>query len=142
MDIDSKLRTELGPEWMDLQGVQQYASVSDRTLRKWLHRSTNPLPAVRVGTKILIWTEYTRRLVEIASAHSWRQGRREQYGGRNSSGFGGEKLMGVTIRKRGKEGGTSSLTTVLAKAGIRKVWLHHLRQHADLGIRDILSDHC
>lgn len=30
-----------------------YAAVSERTLREWLHRSLN-LPAVRVGTKILI----------------------------------------------------------------------------------------
>jgi len=41
-------------EWLDLKGLTQYASVSERTMRQWIHRSTNPLPAVRVGTKILI----------------------------------------------------------------------------------------
>ena len=41
-------------EWMGLQQVQQYASISERTVREWIHRPMNPLPAVRVGTKILI----------------------------------------------------------------------------------------
>ena len=41
-------------EWMDLKAVQRYACVSERTLREWLHRAIKPLPAVRVGTKILI----------------------------------------------------------------------------------------
>ena len=42
------------PEWLDLKALQGYACVSERTLREWIHRSTNPLPAVQVGTKILI----------------------------------------------------------------------------------------
>jgi excisionase family DNA binding protein len=41
-------------EWLDLKALQQYACVSERTLRDWIHRPTNPLPAARVGTKILI----------------------------------------------------------------------------------------
>jgi len=41
-------------EWLDLKRLTQYASVSERTMRQWIHRSANPLPAVRVGTKILI----------------------------------------------------------------------------------------
>lgn len=41
-------------EWLDLRGLTMYAAVSERTIREWLHRSLNPLPAVRVGTKILI----------------------------------------------------------------------------------------
>lgn len=41
-------------EWLDLKALQQYASVSERTLREWIHRAENPLPAVRVGTKILV----------------------------------------------------------------------------------------
>ena len=45
---------EAFPEWMDLKALQKYACVSERTLRTWIHRSVNPLPAVRVGTKILI----------------------------------------------------------------------------------------
>ena len=44
----------IGREWLDLRGLTMYAAVSERTIREWLHRSLNPLPAVRVGTKILI----------------------------------------------------------------------------------------
>lgn len=41
-------------EWLDLAALTEYACVSERTLRGWIHRSTNPLPAVRVGSKILV----------------------------------------------------------------------------------------
>jgi excisionase family DNA binding protein len=41
-------------EWLDLRALQKYACVSERTLREWIHRSINPLPASRVGTKILV----------------------------------------------------------------------------------------
>jgi len=41
-------------EWMDLQALTQYASVSERTLRGWIHRQVNPLPAVQVGAKLLV----------------------------------------------------------------------------------------
>lgn len=41
-------------EWMDLKSIQEYACVSERTLREWIHRSENPLPAVQVGSKILV----------------------------------------------------------------------------------------
>jgi excisionase family DNA binding protein len=42
------------PEWMDLKALTQYACVSERTLREWIHRPDNPLPAVRVGSKLLV----------------------------------------------------------------------------------------
>jgi excisionase family DNA binding protein len=42
------------PEWMDLKTVTRYTAVSERTIREWIHRATGPLPAVRVGTKILV----------------------------------------------------------------------------------------
>jgi len=42
------------PEWLDLKALQRYACVSERTLRDWIHRPVNPLPAYSVGTKILI----------------------------------------------------------------------------------------
>ena len=42
------------PEWLDLKSLRQYACVSERTLREWIHRGANPLPAARVGTKILV----------------------------------------------------------------------------------------
>ena len=42
------------PEWLDLKALQGYACVSERTIRCWIHRAVDPLPASRVGTKILI----------------------------------------------------------------------------------------
>lgn len=41
-------------EWLDLKELRRYACVSERTLRGWIHRSSDPLPAVRVGNKILV----------------------------------------------------------------------------------------
>ena len=43
-----------GMEWMDLHGLTRYASVSERTLRGWIRRPINPLPAVQVGNKLLV----------------------------------------------------------------------------------------
>ena len=40
--------------WLDLRQIRVYASVSNRTLRSWIHSPVDPLPAVRVGTKIFI----------------------------------------------------------------------------------------
>jgi len=42
------------PEWLDLRALQRYACVSERTLRGWIHGPANPLPAVRVGAKLLV----------------------------------------------------------------------------------------
>jgi excisionase family DNA binding protein len=42
------------PEWLDLKAIQRYACISERTLREWIHRPMDPLPACRVGGKILI----------------------------------------------------------------------------------------
>jgi excisionase family DNA binding protein len=42
------------PEWLDLKALQGYACVSERTIRVWIHRAENPLPAARVGTKLLV----------------------------------------------------------------------------------------
>jgi excisionase family DNA binding protein len=41
-------------EWLDLRALQLYACVSERTLRAWVHRTIDALPAVRVGTKLLV----------------------------------------------------------------------------------------
>ena len=41
-------------EWLDMKALTRYACVSERTLRDWIHRSSNPLPATQVGTKILV----------------------------------------------------------------------------------------
>ena len=42
------------PEWLDLKALTAYACVSERTVREWIHRAVDPLPASRVGTKILV----------------------------------------------------------------------------------------
>jgi hypothetical protein len=52
MKYDSQLGTVR--EWLDLRALQQYACVSERTLRGWIHLSLDPLPAARVGTKLLV----------------------------------------------------------------------------------------
>jgi excisionase family DNA binding protein len=44
----------LAREWLSLRELTQYASVSERTLREWMHRKRNPLPAVQVEGKILV----------------------------------------------------------------------------------------
>jgi excisionase family DNA binding protein len=41
-------------EWLDLRALTQYAAVSERTLRAWIHSPMGPLPAVQVGKKLLI----------------------------------------------------------------------------------------
>ena len=41
-------------EWLDLRALQRYACISERTLRGWIHRPVDRLPAVPVGTKLLI----------------------------------------------------------------------------------------
>ena len=45
---------KIGTEWLDLRQVTQYAAVSERTVRAWIHASVDALPAVRVGGKLLV----------------------------------------------------------------------------------------
>ena len=52
VEVNSPPRVQL--EWLDVRALTQYASVSVRTVREWVHRPTNPLPAVQVGNKLLI----------------------------------------------------------------------------------------
>jgi excisionase family DNA binding protein len=52
--VEANSQSAARREWFDLRGLTMYAAVSERTIREWLHRSMNPLPAVRVGTKILV----------------------------------------------------------------------------------------
>ena len=40
--------------WLDLRRLTEYATVSERTLREWIHAEVDPLPAVRVHGKILV----------------------------------------------------------------------------------------
>ena len=46
--------SNLEMEWLDLRQLTQYAAVSERTLRAWIHDPVNPLPAFQVGSKLLI----------------------------------------------------------------------------------------
>ena len=41
-------------EWLGLRELIEYAPVSERTLRAWIHLPTDPLPAVCVARKILV----------------------------------------------------------------------------------------
>ena len=59
--------SQIERNWFGLKELTQYAAVSERTLRAWLHRTVDPLPAVRIGTKILVsrsqfdaWLEHHR----------------------------------------------------------------------------------
>jgi excisionase family DNA binding protein len=47
-------RSHIDREWLDLRELTQYVAVSERTLRQWLYRAEDALPAVRVGAKILV----------------------------------------------------------------------------------------
>lgn len=37
-----------------MKALTRYACVSERLLREWIHRPNDPLPASRVGKKIMI----------------------------------------------------------------------------------------
>lgn len=41
-------------EWFGLQSLSEYSSVSKNTLRMWIRRPENPLPAKQVGNKFLV----------------------------------------------------------------------------------------
>jgi len=43
-----------GLEWLGLRELTQYAALSERTLRARIHSPVDPLPAVRMGGKILV----------------------------------------------------------------------------------------
>lgn len=47
LDICASDNVSATKEWMDLRAPRAYAAVSERTLRMWLSRAEDPLPAVR-----------------------------------------------------------------------------------------------
>ena len=51
-------------EWMDLRRLTQYAAVSERTIRSWIHLPKKPLPAVRVRGKTLVRTSVFNEWLE------------------------------------------------------------------------------
>lgn len=52
--IFARPEQEHNREWLDLKSLTRYACVSERTLREWIHRTVDPLPAIRIGSKILV----------------------------------------------------------------------------------------
>ena len=54
IDVHANPTKTLDREWLDVRALTQYASVSVRTVREWVHRPTNPLPAAQVGNKLLV----------------------------------------------------------------------------------------
>lgn len=46
--------SKIDREWLSIRQLTEYAAISERTLREWLHRDKDPLPAVRVDGKILV----------------------------------------------------------------------------------------
>lgn len=51
---ESNPQQRVAMEWLDLRSLTKYAAVSERTIREWIHRPNNPLPAAQVGNKLLI----------------------------------------------------------------------------------------
>lgn len=50
---DAQRKTS-GREWLDLRALTQYACISERTVRNWIHQPNNPLPVAQVGNKLLV----------------------------------------------------------------------------------------
>ncbi|MBZ5494540.1 MAG: hypothetical protein LAO76_26750 [Acidobacteriia bacterium] len=42
------------PQWMDLKTLSRYACAGERTLREWIHRHNDPLPASQARGKIRV----------------------------------------------------------------------------------------
>jgi excisionase family DNA binding protein len=64
LELMAAFTSNSAQEWLDLKGLTRYAAVSERTLREWIHRSSNPLPASQVGTKLLVKRSTFDRWVE------------------------------------------------------------------------------
>ena len=65
--MSSELHKSTEMDWLDLRRLTQYAAVSERTLRNWIHSPVDPLPAVQVRGKILVRrTDFDRWLEQRA----------------------------------------------------------------------------
>lgn len=51
-------------EWLGLRELSVYADVSERTLRSWIRSPRDPLPATRVGGKVLVRRSEFDRFLE------------------------------------------------------------------------------
>jgi excisionase family DNA binding protein len=47
-------KSSIETEWMGLRQLSQYANISERTLRSWIHAPVDALPATQVRGKILV----------------------------------------------------------------------------------------
>ena len=59
VEIDQTARCADNPparlrEWLGLRELSVYANVSERTLRSWIRSPRDPLPAKKVGGKVLV----------------------------------------------------------------------------------------
>ena len=50
----SRGSVRMTPEWLGLRHLAEYSDTSERTLRGWINSPVDPLPAVRIGGKILV----------------------------------------------------------------------------------------
>ena len=69
----SLTRKRVEPQWLSLKQVTDYASVSERTVRNWIHSPVNPLPAVLVRGKFLVRREHFEAWLErhrVRALHS------------------------------------------------------------------------
>ena len=56
-ESDAATGSRMQPEWLSLRGLGEYAQVSERTLRSWIHAGVDSLPAVKIGGKVLVRRE-------------------------------------------------------------------------------------
>jgi excisionase family DNA binding protein len=70
MQTEARQTTQMFPEWMDLRTVVKYVCVSERTVRDWIHRDFNALPAVQAEKKILIRRSQLDRWLESHAVQS------------------------------------------------------------------------
>lgn len=55
---ESNSQRSIEKEWLDVRGLTNYADVSERTVRDWIHRPNNPLPAVQVLVKRSVFDDW------------------------------------------------------------------------------------
>ena len=63
--VEGNSQQRVQMEWLDLRALTQYAAVSERTVREWIHRAQDPLPAVQVEKKILVRRTQFDRWLEV-----------------------------------------------------------------------------
>ena len=54
----------LDPQLVDLKTLSRMVSTCPRTIRSWVHDATNPLPAYRVGGKLLFRRDEVERWIQ------------------------------------------------------------------------------